>query len=655
MRRRCPAGSCLRRLALCAGLLLLVPAGASANPGAIVQPGVRLTPSDLIAAPGEAGMFGYTLELSADGSTAVIGAPYSRSQNGQVWIFARSASGWTQQGPAITPSNENGGNLEFGSSVAISGNGDTVLIGGVVDSTTHGAAWIFTRSGTSWSQQAELSPTDADVGSLVGTSAALSADGNTALLGGSGDANYVGAAWIFTRSGSTWTQQGAKLTANDEVGEAGFGRTAAMSADGKQALIGGFGDNGQAGAVWAFANVAGVWLQQGAKLTPTDEIGAGDFGVGIALTPDGTSAVIGGSADNSNLGAAWVFTRSGSVWSQQGSKLVPNDIDGIGYVGYGVGVAPDGASLVVGGNADANGVGAIWTFARQGGAWSQVGTKQTVTNADPSENFGLSVAISADTVLVGAIGDGGGSGAVWAYHREQSPAPVATSGGTKPDLLTTFTTDVPHVAVGDGLVYRVTVSDKAGSGGASAVKVTVELPAGVTLLDTYTDRGPGCTGTTHVVCDIAWISPGVDGHVILRAKAAGAGSLVASASSREDEPDATPGDNTASTTVLVDGPQAETHPVSPSEPQLGVKIEGTPAVGKKLVASSWTLAGVDASSVSYRWQLCDVKGCRAIAGESRRSLLVRRTFRGGMLRVSISATIAGVRRTAVSATTARIR
>jgi hypothetical protein len=120
-------------------------------------------------------------------------------------------------------------------------------------------------------------------------------------------------------------QQGPKFTAADENGGGGFGSSVALSADGKTALVGGYPDNNAVGAAWVFTRSRGTWIQQGPKLTANDEAGHGSFGVSVALSADGNTALIGGSPDNNAVGAAWVFTRSGGAWTQQGPKLTAND------------------------------------------------------------------------------------------------------------------------------------------------------------------------------------------------------------------------------------------------------------------------------------------------------------------------------------------
>jgi hypothetical protein len=130
--------------------------------------------------------------------------------------------------------------------------------------------WVFTRSGTTWTQQGpKLVGTGATGHASQGWSVALSGDGNTALVGGDGDNGYVGAAWVFTRSGTTWTQQGRKLVGTGATGgDAEQGFSLGLSSDGNTALIGGPGDNDNMGAVWVFATRQAVTrLSPGTKVT----------------------------------------------------------------------------------------------------------------------------------------------------------------------------------------------------------------------------------------------------------------------------------------------------------------------------------------------------------------------------------------------------
>ena len=127
---------------------------------------------------------------------------------------------------------------------------------------------------------------------------------------------------MYTRSGGVWSQQGPKLVGTGAVGNAVQGISVSLSGDGNSAIVGGYGDNGFAGAAWVFTSSGGVWSQQGAKLVGTGAVGNAYQGYSVSLSGDGNTTVIGGVGDNGGLGAAWVYTRSGGVWSQQGVKLV---------------------------------------------------------------------------------------------------------------------------------------------------------------------------------------------------------------------------------------------------------------------------------------------------------------------------------------------
>lgn len=153
---------------------------------------------------------------------------------------------------------------------------------------------------------------DAVGNSSQGSVLSLDGFGNTLAIGGDGtDDSNVGAAWVFVRSnsasGPVWTQQGPKLVGTGAIGGmASQGGAVALSAGGNTLLSAGFGDNDSVGAVWVFARYNGVWVQA-AKLTPSDAIGDAGFGSTVALDADGTTAAIGGGDDNMEQGAAWVY------------------------------------------------------------------------------------------------------------------------------------------------------------------------------------------------------------------------------------------------------------------------------------------------------------------------------------------------------------
>ncbi|MFI5167767.1 MAG: PKD domain-containing protein, partial [Thermoanaerobaculales bacterium] len=218
-----------------------------------------------------------------------------------------------------------------------------------------------------------------------------------------------------------FAQQGGKLAGSGATGNAWQGSAVAVSADGSTALVGGYLDNGAAGATWVFTRSGGAWAQQGDKLVGTGATGSAQQGWAVAISGDGNTALIGGPADNSGAGAAWVFTRSGGAWSQQGNKLVGSGAGGNAGQGRSVAISSDGNTAVVGGPGDNNsnfvGAGAIWVFTRTGGTWKQQGNKVVTTTATGPASLGWSVAISGDatTMIAGGPHDNGRTGAVWVF------------------------------------------------------------------------------------------------------------------------------------------------------------------------------------------------------------------------------------------------
>ncbi|MFC2111442.1 T9SS type A sorting domain-containing protein, partial [Bacteroidota bacterium] len=190
----------------------------------------------------------------------------------------------------------------------------------------------------------------------------ISADGNTAIVGGRVDNSFAGAAWVYTRSSGIWSQQGSKLVGTGAIGNAQQGKSVSISADGNTAIVGGYADMYGAGAAWVYTRSSGVWSQQGSKLVGTGAIGSAYQGCTVSISADGNTAIVGGYGDNSYAGAAWVYTRSSGVWSQQGSKLVGTGAIGNAYQGFTVSISADGSTAIVGGHYDNSQTGAAWVF-----------------------------------------------------------------------------------------------------------------------------------------------------------------------------------------------------------------------------------------------------------------------------------------------------
>jgi hypothetical protein len=428
------------RLELRAGSMLLRVDTTGARFPVTIDPLIEA--DEQLMAAGEVGeaRFGVSAALSADGSTALVGAPGDHGLVGAVWVFTRAGSTWTQQGSKLTV-DESGepeesqcvsepGECGLGGSVALSADGNTALIGAPRENGRAGAVWVFLRSGSTWSKSQQLTGGADEQGEgRFGRSVALSADGNTALIGGPRDKANRGSAWVFTRAGSSFTHQGPKLASSEETGEGFFGRSVALSVDGSTALIGSPGDSGHLGAAWAFTRSGTSWTQQGSKLTGAGEGGAGRFGFSVALSADGGTALIGGREDEGGVGAAWAFTQVGSAWTQQGAKLTGGEESGLGKFGYSAALSANGNAALIGGPRDASPFGAAWTFDRTGSTWTQTGKKLAGAEAGPTGSFGASVALAANNgvALIGAPRDNANAGTAWTFSGTPLPSPTIIS------------------------------------------------------------------------------------------------------------------------------------------------------------------------------------------------------------------------------------
>jgi hypothetical protein len=419
---------------------------------AFVVEGEKLVPAEVT---GEAHI-GRSVALSADGNTALVGGPHDDNEAGAAYVFVRTGSTWTEQARLAVGLSE--GSRFFGRSVALSADGSTAVVGDPGNGANVGAAWVFTRSGSTWTRQAKLAGGGEEGPGQFGRSVSVSQDGSVALVGAWRDAGDIGAVWTFVRAGTTWTQQGGKLTGEGEEGHGWFGRGVAISADGSEAMVGASNDAHGTGAAWAYARTGGGWEQQGPKLTGGGESGAGQFGESVTLSGDGSTALVGGPNDASATGAAWAFTRSGATWTQQGAKLTGADEVAPGTFGYSVSLSGDGSTAIAGGYTDDEKAGAAWLFAHTGASWEQEGAKLTGPGEVGPGRFGFGATLSADgnTALVGAITDDGGLGAAWVFAR---PAPVEPPPPEEPVPTTTTETvsaPVPPTQTGSSAVLAGT-------------------------------------------------------------------------------------------------------------------------------------------------------------------------------------------------------
>jgi len=358
----------------------------------------------LLANDGAAGSpFGNSVAVDED--TAVIGVSGdddNGGNSGSAYVFTRDAGVWTEQQKLVAGDGAAGD--MFGVSVAV--DGDTAVIGAFFDDDNgikSGSAYVFTRSGTAWTQQAKLIASDGAAHDVFGESVAV--DGDTAVIGARlDDDNGVasGSAYVYIRSGTTWAQQ-AKLAAVDAAALDRFGFSVAV--DGDTAVIGAHLDDdngGASGSAYVFTRSGSAWTQQ-QKLTASDGAASDFFGISVAM--DGDTAVIGASGDDDNgagSGSAYVYIRSGTTWAQQ-AKLAASD--GTALDRFGASVAVDADTAVIGAHFDdvrGTDSGSAYVFIRSGTTWAQQ-AKLAAGDAAPVDRFGFSVAVDGDTAMIGAF------------------------------------------------------------------------------------------------------------------------------------------------------------------------------------------------------------------------------------------------------------
>jgi hypothetical protein len=369
-------------------------------------------------------LFGYDVAYSGDGTTVVIGTPYSdeggRANSGVAYVYNRDGSFWRFRSKLV-PSDPAAGDL-FGSAVAISYDGGTVLVGAPFKAEPTfgfaevGAAYVFARGGNNWTQQRRLLASDRQRGDRFGFAVSLSSDGNMALIGapdeGNGPNFYNGAAYFLTRSGTTWTEE-TKLVAYDQSTDASFGYAVALSADGNRALIGApykaYPTN-ESGAAYIFSRTGTAWTV-GGHLRPPNWFTAAYYGWSVALAGNGGTAIVGAPGETTSgtipsfEGAAHVFNFTGSDWVFFTRLTAPDRQRGDRF-GESVSLSFDGRTGLVGANNDDEGsfvdVGSAHVLKRPANDWVfQRKLLPSPSNVQQpyGQGFGNSVSLSANGAL----------------------------------------------------------------------------------------------------------------------------------------------------------------------------------------------------------------------------------------------------------------
>jgi FG-GAP repeat len=399
----------------------------------------------LVALDAAAGdQFAASIALSSN--TAVIGAPLSDGTTamniGSAYVFARDGVDWTLQSKITAQDSVS--EAQFGASVSISSDKIAVgaRFGASLSSADSGSAYTFMRSGNGWVQQVKLSPSSSESGGAMMADTLISENSGTVF--------------VFTGSGSVWSQQ-AKIDTRDDEGGDQFGHSVAIS--GNTALVGAPWDrtsSGQySGSGYVFVKNGGTWTLE-AQLRPNDLATFDLFGYAVAIYGD-TAVLTSPGADTpagQTVGAAYVFTRSGSSWTQH-AKLFASD--GVRSDAFGRSVAIQNDTVVIGAPEDSSAlfidkIGSVYVFTRSGTSWSEQ-AKLLASDGRSDEQFGISVGLSGDAVIVGATGhdtaSGFDAGAAYVFGRSSGQwtqrAKLTASDGTDRDGFGNA------VAVSDGL------------------------------------------------------------------------------------------------------------------------------------------------------------------------------------------------------------
>jgi len=351
--------------------------------------------ASLVAGDGQADFFGVSIAISGD--TALVGGTTAHHHTGAAYVFVHGARGWTQQARLVAA---DGVALDnFGFSVALDGN--TAVVGapnrgpdGVRSFHGNGGAYVFTRTGTTWTQQALLTrTTDSSSSDFFGFSVGLS--GPTALIGIPGDSLSRGAVFEFTRTATTWTQRAQFTGSTSQEGDQ-FGWSIAFA--GHTAVIGAPSQANTPGAAYVFTQTA-TGLPQQAILRAPHPQGSDLFGRTVALS--GTTALIGAPGAAGFTGAAYVFTRTATGWAHQATLTAADGQQGDSLALNALAIS--GNTAVVGEELDNNFTGAAYEFVRTGTTWAQK-AKLTAAGGTPNDRLGHGLAITGTTALVGAPG-----------------------------------------------------------------------------------------------------------------------------------------------------------------------------------------------------------------------------------------------------------
>jgi hypothetical protein len=430
----------------------------------------------LIASDGVGGDgFGSSVSLSSD--IALIGADFDDDHgyaSGSAYIFRNNGVTWVEEQKLLPSDGEEWD--RFGRYVSVSG--DVVLIGAEGDDDlgqSSGSAYIFRYNGMSWVQEAKLIASDGAEYDYFGNSVSVS--GDVALIGARGDddsGDHSGSAYVFRYNGVSWVEE-AKLLASDGAASDDFGSSLSISGD--VALIGAWKDDdlgNRSGSAYIYRYDVVSWMEE-AKLLASD--GAAEEWFGRSVSVSGDVALIGVYKDDDlgyASGSAYVFRNKGVSWIEETKFLAP---DGEANDNFGRSVSVSGDVVLIGADMDddmGNQSGSAWVFRYNGMSWVEE-AKLLASDGETEDNFGFSVSVFDDVALVGANrGEGLGSNCGSAYVLDLSGGSID---------LTLSRTGPVTIPRGSTLFFRTQIENKAENPISGNFWLSILLPNMNELLD----------------------------------------------------------------------------------------------------------------------------------------------------------------------------
>jgi len=575
--------------------------------------------------------FGQEIAVSQDGNTAIISAEQENTtatKSGAIYVFVRSGSTWTQQAKlkASDPGTEN----NLGRSLDISDDGNTVVAGAPFNGNTSaqsniGAIYVWTRSGSTWSSATKIRGSDTTTSNLFGFGSSISGDGLTIAVG----ATSVKKGYIFVYSGGSWSQQAAIANPTGTTLNSDFGNKCALSQDGNTMVMTARHDHGALvdydGAAYVFVRSGTSWsLQQKIQASVAEESFA-KFGESCDISWDGNTIAIGCYKCDTNSGAVFVFTRSGSTWTQE-QKIQPTDIAQQDLFAITVGISGDGNSIVAGSyNEDTayGNAGALYAFSRSGTTWSQE-IKLYASDAASNDEFGYGVAIAKDngTVIGGArfeAASGVRSGSAYVFTAPLSSAlrdTLSIEAGTGITITTNATTDTVTIAAAGLDSAGATSLVDSSYVQARQTKYTnadfTDSAYVTTQINSVIDAAPGALDTLNELAaalgDDANFSTTITNQIAGKLDSASTTALVDSSYVQARVTAAASGNDSATTIALIDSSYVQTRQVTPVSSFNTISVTGQTDVVADTTAVSWPLATEQQRLRNTDWYASDAFG-----------------------------------------------